>query len=81
MEQKKDDQVDMVPKMHLRQIQKREAQSSSMYPSNFLNVLNDQESLDDLVETEGKLSNGTFGEVFYGKIKSSKLPVVIKYNK
>lgn len=52
-----------------------------MYPSNFLNVLNDQESLDDLVETEGKLSNGTFGEVFYGKIKSSKLPVVIKYNK
>ena len=51
-----------------------------MYPSNFLNVVYDQESLDDLVDTEGRLSHGIFGEVFHGKIKATEQPIVIKYN-
>ena len=51
-----------------------------MYPSNRLHVVYDQESLDDLVKTEGRLSHGIFGEVFYGKIKATEQPIVIKYN-
>ena len=53
-----------------------------MHPgSTLLNHVNHQEALNDLVETEGKLSNGIFGEVFYGKIKASSCPIVVKYNK
>ena len=51
-----------------------------MYPSNVLNEITDQEALDEVVETGGKLSNGIFGEVFYGKINRTNQAVVIKYN-
>ena len=53
-----------------------------MHPgSTLMNHVSDQEVLNNMVETEGKLGNGIFGEVFYGKIKSSGSPVVVKYNK
>lgn len=52
-----------------------------MHPShNFTNYYADQEALDDFVENEGKLSQGIFGEVFYGKIRSTNQPIVIKFN-
>ena len=36
--------------------------------------------MSEYIETEGKLGNGVFGEVYYGKIKCNGQPVVIKYN-
>ena len=78
MEQKKNDKD--IKRLKCNERREIRQQSSSMHPSSTLNFVADQEALDDFLETEGRLSNGIFGEVFYGKIKSSQQPIVIKYN-
>ena len=62
------------------QMKVEDLNSSNKIPGSTLFKIDDESKLNNFVETEGKLGKGIFGEVFYGKIKSSSQPVVIKYN-